>query len=195
MFGSESRPRVLIINAGLNGAHGNTAVLLRRAQEKLQPAAEVAEVELAGGLSYADVRPELTRATAILVGTGTHWDSWSHLLQKFLEDATPDEGGSLWLAKPAAAIVTMHSVGGKAVLSRLQGVLNTFGCLIPPMSGLVYSVVNQAALQVDSAVAADVWSPEDVDIVCHNLLVALRHGTDYRAWPADRVSYTARWIE
>ena len=55
MFGSDSRPRVLI---RVDGAHGNTAVLLRRAKEKLQSAAEVADVVLASGVSYADGRPE-----------------------------------------------------------------------------------------------------------------------------------------
>lgn len=193
---AKARRRVLLLNAGLNGAHGNTAVLLARARRCLEASVEVAEVVLADGADYATVRPELARADALLVGTGTHWDSWSHRLQLFFETATPDEGSALWLGKPAAAVVTMHSVGGKAVLSRLQGVLNTFGCLIPPMSGMVYSLVNQAALQRGGPGADDVWSPEDIDVICHNLLVALGvESGGYRAWPTDRTDYHGRWIE
>ena len=184
------------MNAGLNGANGNTAALLRRARAFLAPRAELREVLLATpGASYAEVRAELAGADAMIIGTGTHWDSWSHHLQRMLEDATADEGSPLWLGKPAAAIVTMHSVGGKAVLSRLQGVLNTFGCLIPPMSGMVYSVVNQAALQIGGVGIDDVWRPEDVDVVCHNLLAALSLEPAYKAWEMDREDYSARWIQ
>lgn len=124
----------------------------------------------------------------------TSRDSWSHLLQRFLEQATPDEGTGLWLGKPAGVVVTMHSVGGKGVLSRLQGVLNTLGCLIPPMSGLVYSAVNQAALREQGPTAEDIWSPDDVAVLCHNLLVPLTPGAAYRAWPCDRRNFARRWI-
>jgi chromate reductase len=194
---SHEKPRrqILIVNAGLNGDQGNTAALLRRAKAHLVGQVDVAEVTLAAGAFYPEVRRELARSDALLIGTGTHWDSWSHFLQRMLEEATPDEGTPLWLGKPVGVIVTMHSVGGKAVLSRLQGVLNTFGCLIPPMSGMVYSLVNQAALRTAEGEAlGDVWSPEDVVIVCHNLLVALGLRTDYRAWPTDRSQYAATWI-
>lgn len=191
---ASSRPRVLIINAGLNGAGGNTAVLLQRARESLGVRVALREIVLAEGVSYAAARDEIASADALIFGTGTHWDSWSHLLQRFLEEATSDEGSPSWLGKPVAVIVTMHSVGGKSVLSRLQGVLNTFGCLIPPMSGLVYSAVNQATLQSGSTAIADVWAPEDVAVVCHNLLVALKVEATYRAWPTDREDFSARWI-
>jgi multimeric flavodoxin WrbA len=192
--GAAKRPRVLSINAGLNGVAGNTAVLLQRARASLGERVVWRELTLADGVSYVAARDEITSADAVIFGTGTHWDSWSHLLQRFLEQATADEGSSIWLGKPVAVIVTMHSVGGKSVLSRLQGVLNTFGCLIPPMSGLVYSAVNQATLHSGTAATADVWSPEDVDVVCHNLLVALRVEATYRAWPTDREDFAARWI-
>ena len=119
-FAPNSKRRVLVLNAALNGREGNTAVLLRRAMKSLSPAVEVTECVLAETPAYADVREGLLAADAFVIGTGTHWDSWSHLLQKFLEDGTLDEGTPVWLGKPAAVLVTMHSVGGKAVLSRLQ---------------------------------------------------------------------------
>ncbi len=186
--------RVLVVNAGLNGARGNTAVLLARVAAHLSPRVSVVTVTLAEGGGYAAVRRELQQADAFVVGTGTHWDSWSHLLQQMLEEATVDEGTALWLGKPAAVVVTMHSVGGKGVLSRLQGVLNTFGCAIPPMSGLVYSLANQAAIEASAPGTDDLWCLEDVAVVCDNLLTALGLHAAYRAWPTDRARFAERWI-
>lgn len=192
---TQSRPRVLILNAGLHGEGGNTHALLVRAQAQLAPHVDPILVSLKTQPSYATFRAELARADALIVGTGTHWDGWSHLLQRWLEEATPDEGTSLWLGKPAAVIVTEHAVGGKGVLSRLQGVLNTFGCAIPPMSGLVYSLANQAALSTSAAGTEDLWCLDDVAIVTHNLLVALGVQAGYRAWSVDRTHFSERWVE
>lgn len=186
--------RVLLVNAGLNGPPGNTAVVLARLAAHLSPHVTVATITLAEGGGYPAVRRELEQADALVIGTGTHWDSWSHLLQRLLEDATIDEGTALWLGKPAAVVVTMHSVGGKGVLSRLQGVLNTFGCLIPPMSGFVYSLANQAALATAAAGTDDLWCLDDVAVVGDNLLAALGLRTTYHAWPTDRERFADRWI-
>lgn len=191
---SDPTRRVLLLNAGLNGERGNTHALLERARAHLAPHVEPVSLQLAANPDYATFRRELARAHALIVGTGTHWDSWSHLLQRLLEEATVDEGTSLWLGKPVAVFVTEHSVGGKAVLSRLQGVLNTFGCAIPPMSGMVYSLANQAALSSGAPGTDDLWCIEDVGIVCHNLLAALGVHSEYRAWPVDRERFGARWL-
>ena len=188
------RPRILIINGSSGGDTGNTAVLLERAVRRLRRRAAVSVLALAPGASYADIRPALVQADGLLIGTGTYWDSWSHHLQRLLEEATPDEGTAAWLGKPAAVFVTMHAVGGKGVLSRLQGVLNTLGCMIPPMSGLVYSLVNQAAIGAQAKGADDLWCIEDVDTICANLLAALTPGARYRAWPTDRVSFRDPWL-
>src|SRR5688500_4181217 len=99
---------ILIVNAGLNGATGNTAALLRVAEHALSGHAVTTRV-LATGIRYADIRSELQAAAALVIGTGTHWDSWSHLLQQFLEEATEDEGTAVFLGKPTAVFVTMHS--------------------------------------------------------------------------------------
>ncbi len=183
-----------MINGSSNGERGNTAVLLDRAARYLRQRVVVTSVVLASGDSYVDVRRKLARADALLIGTGTYWDGWSHHLQRMLEDATPDEGTPLWLGKPAGVVVTMHAVGGKAVLSRLQGVLNTLGCAIPPMSGLVYSRVNQAAINAGAKGSNDLWCVEDVDTICENLLAALTPGAQYQAWPTDRTSFREKWI-
>ena len=192
-----SRPRLLLLNASLAGDAGNTAVLLAEAQALLAPHAEVTLVALAADNApdFAALRSQLEAADGFLFGTGTHWDSWSSVLQKFLEDATPAEGTALWLGKPAAIIVSEHSTGGKGVLSRLQGVLVTLGCLLPPMSGLVLSRAALIATQHDPKAAVDFWCRNDLAIVCHNLVEAAASTRRWRTWPVDRADFSARWLD
>lgn len=191
-----SRPRLLLLNASLAGDVGNTAVLLAEAQALLAPLAEVAAVTLAGpnAPDFAALRPHLETADGFLFGTGTHWDSWSSVLQKFLEDATPAEGTALWLGKPAAVVVSEHSTGGKGVLSRLQGVLVTLGCTLPPMSGLVLSRAALIAARHDPEGASDFWCRDDLAIVCHNLVEAAAGTHQWKTWPVDREGFADRWV-
>jgi chromate reductase len=206
---------ILILNAALAGPAGSTAVALARLERALTRRARVCTVTLATH-SFAEIRDELTRADAFVFGTGTHWDSWSSVLQRFLEDATETEGTKLWLGKPAACVVTEHSVGGKGVLSRLQGVLVTLGCALPPMSGLVLSKVAQiAAAEAEKGEVArdkcqdvggrgaakkqttgteDFWCADDLKIVAHNLLEAVNGTQRWKAWPVDRTDFSARWM-
>jgi NAD(P)H-dependent FMN reductase len=199
---SGPRPRILLLNASLAGREGNSARLLAALASHLAPHAELLRATLAGpgpgsaeSTDFTNLQPALRAADAFVFATGTHWDSWSSPLQKFLEDATPAEATALWLGKPAAVLVTEHSTGGKGVLSRLQGVLVTLGCSIPPLSGLVLSQAAQRARAADSN-SEDYWSPEDLAVVAHNLLAAARQPrADWRAWPVDRSNYTHTWID
>jgi multimeric flavodoxin WrbA len=189
-------PTVLILNAALQGASGNTAVALATCARLLRRRGAAVETRvLAENGGFAQTEPALQRASAVLIGTGTHWDGWSSLLQKFLEDATPAEGTRVWLGKPAACVVTEHSVGGKGVLSRLQGVLVTLGCTLPPMSGLVLSRAAQIAAHNDSDAARDLWSKDDLRTVCHNLVEAAAGTHRWRTWPVDRRDFRERWID
>jgi chromate reductase len=217
------RPRLLLLNASLAGDAGNTAVLLTRARRLLARRATVEALTLAprpdavvSHVSALNARlrfgtglnPQLlaalSRADGLLIGTGTHWDSWSSVLQKFLEDVTPTEGTALWLGKPAAVVVSEHSTGGKGVLSRLQGVLVTLGCSIPPMSGLVLSraALLATAHAPDPTTTNDFWCEADLRVVCHNLAEAARVTQPgatpahprWRTWPVDRRDFAARWL-
>lgn len=208
------RPHLLLLNAALAGDAGNTAVLLAQARRHLARRATVEMLTLApdadatplARTSVIDpqLRAALARADGFLFGTGTHWDSWSSVLQNFLEVATPTEGTALWLGKPAAIIVSEHSTGGKGVLSRLQGVLVTLGCTLPPMSGLVLSRAALLAAQhaPHPATTSDFWGEADLRIVCHNLAEAARVSLAgaqpplprWRTWPVDRHDFHARWL-
>lgn len=190
--------RVLAIQAGLGGDGGNSAALLDRALELLRPHADVERASLIADARFATHRDALGRADAVIVATGTYWDSWSSALQRFLEEATESEGTRLWLGKPAAVIVTAHSVGGKGVLSRLQGVLSTFGAQIPPMGGLVVTLASERAREhagdAEDGSGDDLWSPDDLEVVCHNLVECARGTRAFRAWEVDRTDPARRWI-
>ena len=133
----------------------------------------------------------------LVFGTGTYWDSWSHYLQRFLEEATATEGTATWLGKPTAVFVTGHSEGGKGILSRLQGVLATFGCLIPPMGVMVYSLANQQAIARGGEETEDLWSLADIDVVCRNLCEAMKLSkrATWESWPVDRAGFARLWIK
>jgi hypothetical protein len=112
-----------------------------------------------------------------------------------LEDATEFEASDLWLGKPASVVVTMHSVGGKEVLSRLQGVLSTLGALIPPMSGMTYSMASHLALKTPpSPFQEDLWQLRDFEILSHNLKTALGLRPKWRSWPVDEGDARRRWF-
>jgi len=191
-----TKPKILIINASRGRAEGNTAEVLRLAEEELKPHAVVSTVVL-GDAGPEDVLKEIVKADGLVFGTGTYWDSWSHHLQRFLEEATATEGTATWLGKPIAVFVTGHSEGGKRVLSRLQGVLATLGCLIPPMGGMVYSLANQQAIARGGKETEDLWSLADIEVVCRNLCEAVKAGkkASWSSWPVDRTSFAKVWIK
>lgn len=195
-----ARPRVLLLDASLAGPGGNSSRMLDLFAGHLAPHATVERAALSGpgAKTFATLEPALRSADAFVFATGTHWDSWSSALQKFLEDATPAEASALWLGKPAAVLVTEHSVGGKAVLSRLQGVLVTLGCALPPLSGLVLAKSAQLARRhsPDPSASEDFWAVEDLDVVAHNLVAGMTAPrAAWHAWPVDRRHYRETWLE
>ncbi len=196
--------RILIIDGSLGGSTGNTARVLASLQKRLS-SSDICVFHLVERTPSQD---DLAGADAFVFTTGVYWDSWGSPLQTFLEMSTPLEGAPCWFGKPAAVVVTMHSVGGKEVLSRLQGVLNTFGLFIPPMSGMTYSLANQMALQVGLQVGKgaentdfekDLWCLDDLSVVARNLELAAQNRRDlktqWRAWPVNRSDARRIWVD
>lgn len=186
---------IMIINGSLGGSKGNTSALISEAVKILR--AHKADIDILHlEEDEKNLEARLKKADGFLFTTGTYWDSWGSPLQKFLENCTEYEASDVFLFKPASVMVTMHSVGGKSVLSRLQGVLNTLGIAIPPMSGLVYALSTHLAMKSDEqSFNADFWSMEDVEIVVHNLMTAVYKKQDYKAWPVDRKDPKRRWLQ
>jgi multimeric flavodoxin WrbA len=195
--------RLLLINASLAGSHGNSAIVLERIARSLAPHASLETLVLADRTDSADWERSARAADGFVFATGTYWDNWGSLLQQFLERLTPLEATDLWLGKPAAVLVSMHSVGGKEVVSRLQGILNTLGLQLPPLTGWAYSAASHFALDapvvdddpVREGIRADLWRTDDLEVVAHNLLQAATGGRDWRAWSVDRTAFGHRWIE
>jgi chromate reductase, NAD(P)H dehydrogenase (quinone) len=206
-----NQARILVINGSLGGSQGNTARALAPFLELLRRTCEVDEVQLAECATQSNwdarhlLKSQVESASAFVFATGTYWDSWGSPLQKFFEEVTNWEATELWLGKPAAALVTMHSVGGKEVLSRLQGVLGTLGVMIPPMSGMAYSLANQLALENETSDAkdfqADLWQLGDLRLIAENLLTALelqglqrKSGRQWKSWPVDERDARRVWL-
>lgn len=190
---------ILIVNGSLGGSRGNTSVLIDEAKKLIAlhgGNVDILHLEELEGSGESDVARQLSWANGFIFTTGTYWDSWGSPMQKFLESCTQYEASNVFLFKPAAVMVSMHSVGGKSVLSRLQGVLNTIGLAIPPMSGLVYALSTHLAMQSeDKTFNEDFWSMEDVEIVVHNLMTAVTKKYEYKAWPVDRKDPKRRWLQ
>ncbi len=198
--------RVLLINGSPHGQQGNTCALLQRASTCFaQFQVDVDWLVLREKLEHKLWHAKLSAADMFVFGTGTYWDSWGSPLQDFFERMTETEGTEMWLGKPAGVLVSMHSVGGKAILSRLQGVLSSYGALLPPMSGMVYSALGHAwlmsseavgtAVQKDaSSIADDIWQLDDIEVIVHNLVTAQRGLRNWRRWPVDAKDYAARWL-
>lgn len=180
------KTNILVINAALGGSQGNTQKTLNKLVDYF--GANVSANWIFPGQDTSSVYYEeiIRQADGIVFGTGTYWDSWSSRLQKFLEDATAWESSKeLLFGKPASVVVTEHSCGGKGILSRLQGVLSTFGMMIPPMSGIVYSAQTHSLNSFhrdESAWDKDIWTEDDLEIVAHNLIAAASRKYDWRAW-------------
>jgi chromate reductase len=117
-------------------------------------------------------------------------------MQRFLEDSTHLESSNIWLGKPAAVVVTMHSVGGKGIISRLQGVLSTMGLAIPPMTGFAYSMACHLAMSGNAAdpELADFWQFDDLTVIAHNLMEAAAGGREWKTWIVDERSPSRRWM-
>lgn len=187
--------KILILNGSINGAEGNTQFLIKLIQEKIENC-EVVQLKdfMEKKFSLGELKSKLKKADGFIFTSGTYWDSWGSPMQYFLEAATEFEASDLFLGKPAGVIVTMHSVGGKGVLSRLQGVLSTQGMLIPPMSGMVYSLAGHLALETESTFSADFWSKEDIAVIVHNVLASLGN-KKYQTWPVDHKDPKRIWIK
>jgi len=186
--------KILILNGSPTGAQGNCAQWIKILTTLLKKKAEVEVVHLAKTPFSSNLEKKIEAAAGIIFTTGTYWDSWGSPLQIFLEDMTDLEATPAVMGKPCAVFVLMHSVGGKSVLSRLQGVLSTMGFLIPPMSGMVYSLVSDIALKGKSSHAKDLWQKEDAELILENFLKACDLKLTWTTWPVDKKDPKRKWL-
>lgn len=197
---------ILIVNGSPSGPKGNCQVLIQTLLKKMESypdwrkknalqVIQLSEIKWTQS-NFKKIFSSLDTADGFIFVTGTYWDSWGSPLQIFLEQVTDREGTSTFLGKPVITLVLNHSVGGKGVLSRLQGVLSTLGCLIPPMSGLVYSWVSDQVLKnsVHGNAQKDLWSLDDIDNILENFRKALRLNVNWARWPVDQKDFRKVWL-
>jgi multimeric flavodoxin WrbA len=185
--------KIAILNGSPQGKNGNCHKFFLRYLKKRFDAKKI-NLEII----FLNKKYSLTKfknVDAFIIITGTYWDSWGSPLQKFLEEMTPYEGSSLWLGKPVMPIVLEHTVGGKGVLSRLMGVLNTLGAFVPPMGGMVYSLA-ETQRKIKSSQSSDFWSSDDLEVMIHNFLCAIEIGgkAKFKTWVVDKKNPRKIWV-
>lgn len=185
---------ILVINGSPSGSKGNSQKLIDTLLKHFPDSHQVRQLILVGQ-SNEELWEQLCRdADAFIFVTGTYWDSWGSPLQIFLETMTRYEASDLWLGKPAAVLVTQHNVGGKAIVSRLMGVLNTMGIFIPPLAGFVYSPLAKVVEENNLSGDLEFYQIADLKIIVHNLLEALRSKPEYKIWPLDTGNFRDIWL-
>jgi len=181
---------VLIINGAIGGRTGNTSMLLKKIKKtilKQHDSVRVRIIQLYPTFCWNSVKRNIKKADCLIFSTGTYWDSWGSPMQQLFEKMTILEGSDYLLGKPACAIVTMHSVGGKEVCSRILGNLVSLGCMIPPFAGFAYSYADHVAHKSRTSskrLLDDVWHIEDLETLLHNLIKAagIESKPEYRVW-------------
>lgn len=181
---------VLIINGAIGGRTGNTSMLLKKVKKtilKQHDNVKVKILQLYPTFCWNAVKRNIKKADCLIFSTGTYWDSWGSPMQQLFEKMTILEGSDYLLGKPACAIVTMHSVGGKEVCSRILGNLVSLGCMIPPFAGFAYSYADHVAHKSRTSskrLLDDVWHIEDLETLLHNLIKAadIESKPEYRVW-------------
>lgn len=195
---------ILIINGSLGGAHKNSSILLQHLEKsfssiKVDSQNHTQVIHLIEKPERTHLEKALLWAHGFIFISGTYWDSWGSPMQQFLELSTEWEGREHFFSKPAAVVVSMHSVGGKGVLSRLQGVLVTMGCQIPPMSGVALSLATALAQKTSNQHGDDFWQLADLQVMTHNLCVSMKLNSEkkleYKSWEVDRKNYLDIWVE
>jgi hypothetical protein len=176
--------KLLIIEGGIHGRQHNCGEVVK-ALEALSPFENTETIYLS---EKTPLEKEYCEADAYLFITGCYWDSCGWPMQKFIEDFTHLECDPRIMGKPAGVIVLNHCVGGKSVLSRLQGVLSCQGYLIPPLTGMV---IARDSMNFESN---DSWSLADMDTVLKNLYIPCAIRFPWVRWPVDRGDFEKTWV-
>jgi len=177
-----------IVNGSIGGKNGNTASLIQKIRKKINKIYKTIKIKilhLHKDFFWPKVRHVIKESDALIFCTGTYWDSWGSNMQQLFEKMIEIEGKKHLLGKPAGVIVTMHSVGGKEVASRMQGVICSMGCVLPPFSAFAYSYADHVAHQsryLGKKLLDDVWHIEDLESFLYNIIAYANGTKDWRVW-------------
>lgn len=179
---------ITIINGSLGGRSGNTGHLIKKIRKiilKEDSEIKVKIIHLHPSFDWIRVRKIIRGSDGLIFCSGTYWDSWGSPMQMLFEKMTQIEGKKHLLGKPIGVIVTMHSVGAKELVSRMQGVLCSMGCLIPPFTGFAYSYSDHIAHRSRTSgkrLLDDVWHIDDLNALLHNVIEAVKGTKNWIVW-------------
>jgi multimeric flavodoxin WrbA len=179
---------ITIINGSLGGRSGNTGHLIKKIRKitlKKDSEIKVKIVHLQPSFDWVRVRKIIRSSDGLIFCSGTYWDSWGSPMQTLFEKMTQIEGKKHLLGKPVGVIVTMHSVGAKELVSRMQGVLCSMGCMIPPFTGFAYSYSDHIAHKSRTSgkrLLDDVWHIDDLNALIYNVVEAIKKTNNWLVW-------------
>jgi len=200
----EKKIIITIINGSIGGKNGNTGSLIKKIKKKIYSIdsnIKIKILHLHKDFYWPKVRHLIKDSDALIFCTGTYWDSWGSPMQQLFEKMTEIEGKKHLLGKPAAAIVTMHSVGGKEISSRIQGVLSSMGCILPPFSAFAYSYADHVAHQsrfMGKKLLDDVWKIDDLHALLWNIIECSKGRKDWKVWSyldTEAFNPTSVWLK
>lgn len=133
----------------------------------------------------------MEEASGFLIISGTYWNNWGSPLQRFIEVMSAYENTNLFFGKPVACVVSLDSVGGFEVASRLHAVFSGFGCWSPPCSTLVISRLGQEAVNSTAGKEddpnEDVWRLDDIKVMLNNLMRSTGISEKWQQWPIEQL--------
>lgn len=176
---------LLILNGSIRGSKSDCNFIIDN-KIKLNSDLQITKIHLAEySGTIEDLVDHIKKADAILITTGNYWSSCGSPLQRFIEIITPLEATDVFVGKPVACMVTMDSVGGADVGSRLLSTFAMFGCTVPPFPLVVLSRTGLAVAGKPSF--EDVWQPKDLDVLVHNLCALSRLNKKlFKTWPVEK---------
>jgi hypothetical protein len=195
---------IAIINGSLGGRTGNTHNLIKKIRKtinKINPDINVKIIHLHPGFNWPHVRKIIRTSDGFVFCSGTYWQSWGSPMQQLFEKMTEIEGKKHLLGKPAGVVVTMHSVGGQEVASRIQGVLCSLGCVLPPFCAFAYSYADHVAHRSryhGKKLMDDIWHIEDTYALVSNIIEYVKGTYKWKVWDfldTDAFDPTSIWLK
>jgi len=190
------KPNLLIINGSIRGSDGNSGRIIDWIERSVAEnnAVDVSQLTLADPMpAIGQVRNLLASHDGFFAVTGNYWNSWGSAVQRFLEVMSFCENGPEFFGKPFACAVTMDSVGGADVASRLHAAFSGLGCWSPPCSTVIISRIAEEAIRASKGNEDDpnddVWRIDDLGILLENLVASCQVDREiWGSWPCRELA-------
>lgn len=182
----------LIINGSLRGGEGNTAKVCEHLAQHFDNPKTIHLVDW----DVDSVLEAFKAAPAVVLASGTYWDSPGHHMQRLIEALSTIEAKPEVVGKPIGLLMTSESIGSKVTLNTLQGVLNSMGFFVPPMCAIgierATELIDKITMPPGFGPPNDVWTMVDLPVMAKNLTTAMEAaGLPWEAW--EKGPLRPRW--